>query len=114
MRMRTLSIALALAAGSLFAGGGKTYQVTGPIMDIQGDVITVQNQKKELWQLTVPAGTKGFEGLKKGDKVTLMYTMSVTSIEVKGAKKEEKKAEAPKADAKKEAAPKKDAKKKAA
>ncbi len=112
MRMRTLSAVLALAASSLFAGG-KTYQVTGPIMDIQGDVVTVQ-KGKEMWQLTIPAGTKGAEGLKKGDKVTFTYTMSVTSIEMKGGKKDEKKAEAPKADEKKDAAPKKDAKKKAA
>jgi hypothetical protein len=106
MRLRSLSLALALASTGLFAGG-KTYQVTGPIMEIKGDVITVQ-KGKELWQLTIPAGTKGAEGLKVGDKVTLMYTMSVTSIEVKGDKKADKKADAPKADAKK------DTKKKAA
>ena len=48
-----------------------------------------------------PKGTKGAEGLKKGDKVTVYYTMTATEIENKdAAKKDDKKAE-PKKDAKK-------------
>ncbi|HET8715626.1 MAG TPA: hypothetical protein VFM16_07370 [Holophagaceae bacterium] len=82
--MRKLASSL-LLAGVLFAGsalsaaGAKTYQVTGPVMDVQGDVVTVQ-KGKDLWQINVPAGT----AVKKGDKVTITYTMTATKVEVKG------------------------------
>ena len=108
MRYRNLSLALALATSGLFAAGAKSYQVTGPVTDIQGDVVTIQKGPKDLWQINLPKGTKGCEGLKKGDKVTLYYTMTATEVEIKGAKK----AEAPKAEAKPAAKPA--AKKKAA
>lgn len=77
----TLLLAGALfGASALAAAGAKTYQVTGPVMDVQGDVVTVQ-KGKDLWQINLPAGTT----VKKGDKVTITYTMTATNVEVKGA-----------------------------
>lgn len=68
-------------ASVLAAAGAKTYQVTGPVMDVQGSIVTVQ-KGKDLWQINMPAGAAA---VKKGDKVTITYTMTATTIEVKGA-----------------------------
>jgi hypothetical protein len=106
MRLRTLALlaATAVAAGILgYAAGAKSYQVTGPVTEVGADMITVQ-KGSELHQINVPKGTKGAEGIKKGDKVTVFFTMTATEIENKDAKKAE-----PKKDEKKDAAPKKKA-----
>ncbi len=102
MRVKNLLPLAAVAAAAAilgYAAGAKGYQVTGPVTEVAADSVTVQ-KGKELWQINVPKGTKGAEGLKKGDKVTVYYTMTATEIENKDAKKDEKKAE-PKKDAKK-------------
>jgi hypothetical protein len=105
--MRTKSLAI-LAATSVaacilgYAAGAKSYQVTGPVTEVSADSVTVQ-KGKELWQIAVPKGTKGAEGLKKGDKVTVYYSMTATEIENKDAKKAEPKKDEKKADAKKDA-----------
>jgi hypothetical protein len=105
MRTKSLAIlaATAVAAGILgYAAGAKSYQVTGPVTEVSADSVTVQ-KGKELWQIAVPKGTKGAEGLKKGDKVTVYYSMTATEIENKDAKKAEPKKDEKKADAKKDA-----------
>ncbi|HZU53514.1 MAG TPA: hypothetical protein VFF77_06440 [Holophagaceae bacterium] len=79
----SLVLATALFGASVLSAGAKTYQVTGPVMDVQGDVVTVQ-KGKDLWQINMPAGMTA----KKGDKVTITYTMTATNVEVKGAKAE--------------------------
>jgi hypothetical protein len=79
--------ALQLLAAPVFAAG-KSYQVTGPVVEINDQTITVQ-KGSEKWEIARAAGTK-FEGTPKvGDKVTVHYTMTATSIEAKdaGAKK---------------------------
>ena len=84
MRKFASSLLLASAlfgATALSAAGAKTYQVTGPVMDVQGNVITVQ-KGKDLWQINLPSGSAA---VKKGDKVTITYTMTATNVEVKGA-----------------------------
>ena len=97
--MRRMALGL-LAAGLLasvaIAGDAKSYQVTGPVTDVTADSITVQ-KGKESWQIAKGAATKGGADAKKGDKVTVYYTMTATEIEVKGAPG----AKAPKAPAKK-------------
>lgn len=103
MRKKSLAIlaVTAVAAGILgYAAGAKSYQVTGPVTEVSADSVTVQ-KGKELWQIVVPKGTKGAEGLKKGDKVTVYYSMTATEIENKDAKKAEPKKDEKKADAKK-------------
>jgi len=64
------------------AAAPKTYQVTGPILDIKGDVITVQ-KGAEKWEIAVDKSTKTTGDLKVGNKVTIEYTMKATTITVK-------------------------------
>ena len=79
---RTLVLVVAFAAAA--SAADKTYQVTGPVVDVGADSITVQ-KGKENWQIGRSAATKGGADVKKGDKVTVYYTMTATEIEAKGA-----------------------------
>ena len=80
--MRTL-LALLLAAATIsLAGAPKSYQVTGPVTEVKDGLVSVQ-KGKEVWQ--IDAGTSAPAGLKVGDKVTIMYTMTAKSIDVKAA-----------------------------
>jgi hypothetical protein len=67
----------------------KTYQVTGPILEVSDTTITVQ-KGKEKWEIARTKDTKVTGDLKVGAKVTIMYTMTATSIEAKGEPKAEK------------------------
>ncbi len=88
--------AFVLMATMAFAAGPNKYQVTGPVLEIKGDVIVVQ-KGSEKWEVTKDAATKITGDLKVGSKVTIEYKMTATKIEVK----EDKKADAKKADTKK-------------
>lgn len=106
MRIRpSLLIASGLLACAIlgYAAGAKSYQVTGPITDITADTITV-TKGSEAFQINLPKGTKGAEGLKKGDKVTVYYAMTATSVESKAAKAETKAPAPKKAEPKKKGA----------
>jgi hypothetical protein len=88
------SLALSSAA---FAAGAKTYQATGPVIEVTDSMIAVQ-KGKERWEINRDANTKVTGDVKVGDKVTVTYTMSATDIEVKpskGGKKEAKVAPTP-------------------
>lgn len=87
---------LALAAASLLltntamAGPGtKTYQVTGPVVELTDSYITVM-KGEEKWQVARDKGAKVTGDLKVGSKVTIQYQMVATDIEVKGDKAEKK------------------------
>lgn len=75
----------ALMAAPVFAAG-KTYQVTGPVLEVRDDAIVVE-KGKEKWEIARTAATTVKGDLKKGEKVTVEYTMSATKIEVKPGKK---------------------------
>jgi hypothetical protein len=92
MITRTLVLATAglALAGSVLAADVKTYQVTGPVVDVTADSITVL-KGKDNWQIGKAADTKSTGDVKKGDKVTVMYRMTATSIEAKGAAPAKKK-----------------------
>jgi len=81
-RLCALSLACLLAAPAVFAAGTKTYQVTGPVLDVKDDMVVVQ-KGKEKWEIARDKDTKVTGDLKVGAKVTVMYTMSAASIEVK-------------------------------
>jgi hypothetical protein len=85
--MKKLALALALSALAAPAlAADKSYQVTGPVLDVSADTITVQ-KGKEKWELARNAETQVSGGdPKKGDKVTVMYKMTATKIEVKPEK----------------------------
>jgi hypothetical protein len=84
--IRAALAAVALAGAATVAAADKTYQVTGPVVDVTDKTITVQ-KGKENWEIQKGADTKMKGEPKKGDKVTVMYTMTATSIEAKPAKK---------------------------
>lgn len=74
-------LALALASTGAFAAG-KTYQVTGPVLELTSDKIVVQ-KGKDKWEIARDANTKVEGDLKVGSRVTIEYTMTATSVEVK-------------------------------
>jgi hypothetical protein len=75
-----------LVATIAFAAGPKTYQVTGPVLEMKGDVIVVEKDGNEKWEIARDAVTKVNGDLKVGSKVTIEYTMTAKKIEVKDAK----------------------------
>ena len=81
-----LSVTVALAAAP------KSYQVTGPVLSLTDDVITVQ-KGNEKWEIARDKDTKITGDLKVGSKVTIQYQMKAVSIE---SKEESKKGAAPK------------------
>lgn len=78
--------AMMLVATIAFAAGPKTYQVTGPVLEMKGDVIVVEKGGNEKWEIARDAVTKVNGDLKVGSKVTIEYTMTAKKIEVKDAK----------------------------
>jgi hypothetical protein len=85
-RNMALSLALATSLATVaFAAQPKTYQVTGPVLEVRDDVIVVQ-KGKEKWEIARSADTKITGELKVGAKVTIEYRMSAATVEVKGDK----------------------------
>ena len=85
--MRTL---LALATATLLftspqafsAPAAKSYQVTGPIVELTETTIVVQ-KGDEKWEIARTPDRKVNGTLKVGAKVTVQYTMTAKSVEVK-------------------------------
>jgi hypothetical protein len=78
-----------LLSSVAYAGSTKTYQVTGPVLEVKDDMIAVE-KGKDRWEIGRDAGTKVTGDLKPGAKVTIQYRMTATEVEVKpekGAKK---------------------------
>jgi hypothetical protein len=75
-------LSVSLFASSSFAAGVKTYQVTGPVLEVRDDVIVVQ-KGKEKWEIARAADTKVKGDLKVGSKVTIEYRMTATTVEAK-------------------------------
>jgi cell division protein YceG involved in septum cleavage len=87
-RIAVLFLAFLLFASFAFAGT-TTYQVTGPVLEVKDNSITVQ-KGKEKWEIARDKDTKITGDLKVGSKVTIHYTMKATSVEVKGEEKKKK------------------------
>jgi len=82
--------AVLLVASLAFAAGPKTYQVTGPVLELSNDLIVVQ-KGKDRWEVGRGADTKVTGELKVGSKVTIEYRMTAATVEVKDAKAKETK-----------------------
>jgi hypothetical protein len=67
------------------AGSLKSYQVTGPVLEVNDSMIVVQ-KGKERWEIARDANTKMKGEVQVGSKVTIMYTMTATEVEAKGDK----------------------------
>ena len=88
MMRRSLAFFLAgalLGAAELSAAQSKTYQVTGPVLEVSSDMIVVQ-KGKDRWEIARDASTKVTGDLKVGAKVTIEYRMTAASVEVKAEK----------------------------
>jgi hypothetical protein len=85
-RITTLALAVVLFAGPAFAAATKTYQVTGPVLEVRDDAIVVM-KGKEKWEIARSPDTKVTGDLKVGSKVTIEYRMSAATVEVKDAGK---------------------------
>ncbi len=89
MKNTTLFSLLAAASLSLssmaLAGSAKTYQVTGPVLEMNDNMIAVQ-KGKDRWEIARDTSSKVPSGLKVGDKVTITYTMTAKDVEMKPAK----------------------------
>ena len=88
--MKTTRILAALAAIA-FAASAQAYQVTGEVDAVSPTSITVKatggKNKGEKFEMTRGADTKVTGDLKKGAKVTIEYTITARSVEVKADKK---------------------------
>lgn len=84
--MNKIFLFTALLAVTPLALAGKTYQVTGPIVSVDDKTIVVE-KGQEKWEIARDAGTKVTGDLKVGEKVTVEYSMSATTITVKADKK---------------------------
>ena len=81
----TLLAAASLALSSVALAADKTYQVTGPVLEVTDSMIAVQ-KGKDRWEIKRDSNTKVTGDLKVGEKVTITYTMSATDVEVKAGK----------------------------
>lgn len=80
--MALLSALLLLVQQSSFAAMAKTYQVTGPIVELTDKVIVVQ-KGDERWEIARDDNTKVKGALKVGEKVTVHYRMNAASVDTK-------------------------------
>jgi hypothetical protein len=91
LMMKLTSLLSAVAVGTLAlsnlasAAGPKTYQVTGPVLEVTDSMIAVQ-KGKDRWEVARDSNTKVTGDLKVGAKVTITYTMTATEVEVKAGK----------------------------
>jgi hypothetical protein len=93
MNIRKAFVALALSAmlASTALGAVKSYQVTGPVLEIRSDMIAVQ-KGKDRWEIARDPATSMKGGQPKvGDKVLIEYRMTATSVEVKSPAASKKK-----------------------
>jgi hypothetical protein len=71
-----------LTAATAFAGPVKSYQVSGPVLEVKDDLIVVQ-KGNEKWEIARDKDTKVTGDLKPGSKATVKYTMKATTVDVK-------------------------------
>ncbi len=81
--------AVLFVASLAFAAGPKTYQVTGPVLELKNDLIVVQ-KGKDRWEIGRGPETKVTGDLKVGAKVTIEYRMTAATVEVKETKAKKK------------------------
>jgi hypothetical protein len=77
-----LASQLWLAQNGFAAPAGKTYQVTGQIVEVSEKMIVVQ-KGDERWEVARDENTKVKGALKVGQKVTIHYRMIATTVENK-------------------------------
>lgn len=84
---RTFAVAAVLSFAVSAAHAAVKYQVTGTVVKLTDKIITVQKSNDEKWEIDRDANTKVKGDLKEGAKVTIEYTMTAATVEVKAEKK---------------------------
>ena len=85
---RVVALAMGLAILSsvqAWGGSANSYQVTGPILEVNDAMIAVQ-KGKDRWEVGRDASTKVNGDLAVGAKVTIQYRMIATQVDVKPGK----------------------------
>ena len=75
----------ALIATTAKAADAKSYQVTGPVLEVTPTTITVQKDK-DKWEIGRDKDTKLSGDVKVGSTVTIYYRMVATEVEIKESK----------------------------
>jgi len=87
--LRKLFAAMALSAFLLgvpaHAAQPKTYQVTGPVLEVTSDMIVIK-KGNDRWEIARDSATKVTGDLKVGATVTIQYRMTAVSVDVKAEK----------------------------
>jgi len=81
----SLLAAASLAFTSVAFAGAKTYEVTGPVLEVNDSMIVVK-KGNDRWELDRDSNTKVTGDVKVGDKVHITYTMTAKDVEVKAGK----------------------------
>jgi hypothetical protein len=84
-----LALATFVSAFSISAMAAKSYQVTGPVLEVTDTKIVIQ-KGKEKWELSRAADTKVTGDLKVGSNATVWYSMHADEVEVKAEKAKKK------------------------
>jgi hypothetical protein len=74
--------AILLGTSTLWAAEVKTYQVTGPVLEVTPTMLVVQ-KGKDRWELALDPKVKLPAEVKVGAKVTITYKMVAQDVEVK-------------------------------
>jgi len=96
----SLLAAASLAFTSVAFAGAKTYEVTGPVLEVNDSMIVVK-KGNDRWELDRDSNTKVTGDVKVGDKVHITYTMTAKDVEVKAGKGGKKEGAGPAASPKK-------------
>ena len=88
-RVLALMLVILVMPVLVFAASLKTYQVTGPVLEVTDNMIAVK-KGADRWEIVRDQDTKVTGDLKVGAKVTIEYRMTATKVEAK-AKEEKKK-----------------------
>ncbi len=80
-----MAVGLLALGGAAQAGTVKSYQVTGPVLEVSDSMIAVQ-KGKDRWEIARDSKTKVMGDVKVGTKVTIMYTMTATEVTAKAEK----------------------------
>ncbi len=75
-----VALALTIAAANVSAADAKSYQVTGPVLEVHDTYIVVQ-KGDDKWQIECDKATQG--SIKVGDKVTVKYQMIAQKVATK-------------------------------
>ena len=85
-RVLALMVVILVMPVLVFAASVKTYQVTGPVLEVTDTMIAVK-KGADRWEIARDKDTKVTGDLKVGAKVTIEYQMTATKVEVKEEKK---------------------------